>query len=193
MTQVDNQHVTNISIYIMSASKLVKPSIEYKKSYLEALKEFQAEGRYKFLDIKQIEQSFDTFIKDVNEGNRNLHKPYADWVEPVTETVLWLVKDNDFIGTFNIRHRLNWHLEKWGGHINFIIRPSMRKKGFGKKILLKGMPYACYLGIDRALITVEPKNTAAIRIIEHCGGVFDNETTATDKFPARRRYWLDCS
>lgn len=177
----------------MSASKLVKPSPEYKKSFLEALKEFQAEGRYKFLKYEEIERDFDKFVTDINEGRRHMHKPYADWVEPVTETVLWMVKDGDFIGIFNVRHRLNWHLEKWGGHINFLIRPSMRGKSFGKKILQKGIPYACYLGIDKALITVDPNNKSAQRIIEHCGGVLENETQATDKFPARKRYWLDCN
>ena len=177
----------------MSASKLVKPSVEYKKSFLEALREFQAEGRYRFLKIDDLEKNFESFVETLNAGKRHLHKPYADWVEPVTETSLWLVKDGEFLGIFNIRHRLNWHLEKWGGHINFIIRPSMRGKGFGKKILQKGMPFTCYLGIDRALITLDPKNKAGIRIVEHCGGEFENETTATDKFPARKRYWLNCN
>ncbi|MFN3701408.1 MAG: GNAT family N-acetyltransferase [Alphaproteobacteria bacterium] len=177
----------------MSASKLVKPAVEYKASYLEALKEFQAEGRYSFLDIDEVSADFETFIDHVNEGKRHLHKPYADWVEPVTESVFWLVKDEVFIGTFNVRHRLNWHLDKWGGHINFVIRPSMRGKGFGRKILQKGMPYACYLGIDRALMTIDPKNVAAIRIAEHCGAELENETSASDKFPARLRYWLDCN
>ena len=177
----------------MSASKLVKPHVEFKDSYLNALDEFHAEGRYQFLDRDEIAKDFGKFVDDLNEGRRHLHKPYADWVEPVPETILWLVKEDRYIGTFNIRHRLNWHLEKWGGHINFNIRPSMRGKGFGKKILQKGMPYICYLGIDRALVTVSPKNAGAIKIIEFCGGKMEDETTATDKFPARRRYWLDCS
>lgn len=177
----------------MSASKLVKPDVEYKESYLEALKEFQDEDRYKFLDAAQLENNFEDFVNKLNDGKRTLHKPYEDWVEPVPETVLWFVKDDQFIGTFNIRHRLNWHLEKWGGHINFVIRPSMRGKGFGKKLLTKAMPYISYLGIDKALITVAPDNEAAIKIIEHCGGIFEDETQATEKFPARRRYWLECN
>lgn len=179
----------------MSASKLVKPDVEYKDSYLEALKEFHAEDRYTFLDIDHLknDENFQNFIDDVNNGKKHLHKPYEDWVEPVQETVLWLVKDDDFIGTFNVRHRLNWHLEKWGGHINFVIRPTMRNKGFGKKILRKGMPCACFLGIDRALMTIAPDNEAAIKIAEHNGAEFEDETSETDKFPARRRYWLDCT
>lgn len=177
----------------MSASKLVKPAIEHKESFLEALKEFHEEDRYRFLDAGTLDNDFEDFIQKLHDGKRHLHKPYDDWVEPVPETVLWFVKEDKFIGTFNIRHRLNWHLEKWGGHVNFVIRPSMRGKGFGKKILQKGMPFVCYMGIDRALLTIAPNNHAAIRIVEHCGGVFEDETQETDKFPARKLYWLDCS
>jgi predicted acetyltransferase len=176
----------------MSASKLVKPSVDYKDSYLEALAEFQAEGRYEFLKISEIEADFPQFIEDIRTGKRHLHKPHEDWVEPVPETILWLVKETQYIGTLNIRHRLNWHLEKWGGHINFLIRPSMRGKGFGKKILQKGRPFAAYLGVDKALLTVAPDNERAIRIIEFCGGEYQDELPETGQFPARKRYWLDC-
>jgi predicted acetyltransferase len=177
----------------MSASKLVKPSIEYKDSYLEAIREFHEEERYQFLDILNLQENFVQFIEDLNTGKRHLHLPFADWVEPVPETILWLVKDGEYIGTLNIRHRLNWHLEKWGGHLNFVIRPSMRGKGYGKKILQKGMPYAAHFGIDNALITVDPENHNAVHAVEFAGAVFEDETTATERFPARRRYWLDCT
>ncbi len=69
----------------------------------------------------------------------------------------------------------------------------MRGKGFGKKILLKALPFANYLGIEKALITVAPDDEHAIKVIEACGGVFDDETPETDQFPSRRRYWVDCT
>ncbi len=177
----------------MTAAKLEKPSIAHKDSYIEALKEFQAEGRYTFLNIDDVEKNFEDFIHKITTGKTHLHKPYAEWVEPVPETVLWLTKDNEFIGTLNIRHRLNWHLEKWGGHLNFIIRPSMRRKGFGKKLIQKGIPTLNYMGIDRALVTVDPNDKASIKLVEFCGGVLEDELPETDKFPARLRYWLDCT
>ncbi len=107
------------------------------------------------------------------------------------ETSLWLVKGDKYIGSFNIRHRLNWHLEKWGGHVNFIIRPSMRGKGFGKKILQKGLPIVNYLGIERALFTIAPESSCAARILEFCGAELEDETPATEQFPARKRYWVN--
>lgn len=176
----------------MSASKLVKPAVEYRQSFLEALDEFHAEGRYLSLDGSELEENFEKYIEELNTGKRHLRRPFVDWVEPVPETVLWLVKNDEYIGSITIRHRLNWHLEKWGGHINFIIRPSMRNKGFGKKILQKAIPYISYLGIDKALILTKPDNIAGQKVIEFCGGVFQDETQKTDRFPARRRYWLQC-
>lgn len=176
----------------MSASKLIRPTIEYKDEYLEALKEYHAEGRYLHQDIDRLSVDFETFIKEMRAEKGYPHQPYQDWVEPVPETIVWLVKDGKYIGTVDIRHRLNWHLEKWGGHVHFNIRPSMRGKSYGTKILKKAAPIINYLGIDKALITVRPDDEAAIRIVESCGAEFEDETTATDKFPAMRRYWLDC-
>ncbi len=177
----------------MSASKLAKPDTLYKESFLEAMHEYQAEGRYDFIDLNAMQTNFEKFIKDINNKDLHLHKPFEDWIEPVPETIVWLVKEHKYIGSINIRHRLNWHLEKWGGHTNFIIRPSMRGKGFGKKILQKAMPAMAHLGIESALITPKPNNLPAIRVIEFCGAKLQDETDATDRFPNRRRYWLDCT
>lgn len=177
----------------MSASKLIRPSVEFKESYLEALAEYHAEGRYLHQDIVSLTNNFEGFIKELSTEKGYPHQPYQDWVEPVPETVVWLVKDNQYIGTVDIRHRLNWHLEKWGGHVHFNIRPSMRGMGFGTKILKKAMPIINYIGIDKALITLHPADKAALKIVENCDAEFEDETSATDKFPAMKRYWLDCT
>ena len=177
----------------MSASKLIRPSIDYKDDYLEALKEYHDEGRYLYQDIARLTHDFDGFIEELKTEKGYPHQPYQDWVEPVPETIVWLVKDKKYIGTVDIRHRINWHLEKWGGHVHFNIRPSMRGLGYGMKILKKAIPIINYIGVDKALITINPEDKVGIRIVESCGAVFEDETVATDCFPAMRRYWLDCT
>lgn len=177
----------------MTASKLVRPAVDYKESFLDALREYHDEGRYLHHDIARLDDDFERFAEELRTPKGVAHKPWQEWVEPVPETVTWLVKDGEYIGTADIRHRLNWHLEKWGGHIHFIIRPSMRRKGYGKKILLKAMPIANHLGIDKALLTVDPENKGGIRVIESCGGQLEDELPETDQFPARLCYWLDCT
>jgi predicted acetyltransferase len=176
----------------MPASKLVRPSIDYKDSFLAALKEYHEEGRYLYNSIDSLNAGFEDFVTELRAERGYPHQPFEEWVEPVSETVTWLVKDDKYLGTVDIRHRLNWHLEKWGGHIHFIVRPSMRNKGYGKKMLFKAMPIANYLGVENALLTIKPDNIPAIKAAEGCGAVFEDALPETDQFPARHRYWLDC-
>lgn len=177
----------------MPAAKLVLPTSEVKESYLQALKEYHAERSFSSHEYKSISENFDDFIEKIRDPEFFFGGKRQDWMEPVPETVLWMVKDGLYIGTVIIRHRLNWHLEKWGGNIFFSIRPSMRKQGFGKKILQKAIPFISYIGMDKALLTVAPENKAAIRIIEFAGAEFEDETPETEKFPSRMRYWINCT
>lgn len=177
----------------MSASKLEKPAIEYKESHINAMKEFHAEKRFLFMKTDYLERDFQDYINKLNKGQKELFTPYPHWVEPVPETTLWFVKEHNFIGALTIRHRLNWHLEKWGGHIGCIIRPSMRGKGFGKKLLQKAMPYIAYHGVENALITITPENKASKHITLFCGGKLEDTHPATDRFPEREHYWLNCT
>jgi hypothetical protein len=43
-------------------TQLVKPSIKYKQSYLEGLKEFQNEGRETERIYEEVEADFDNFV-----------------------------------------------------------------------------------------------------------------------------------
>lgn len=177
----------------MSASKIIRPAIEYLDSYIEALDEYHQEDRYMYQDGESIRANAEEFMQIINTETGNPYQPLQDWADHIPETVLWFVKDTMYVGSIDIRHRLNWHLERWGGHISFRIRPSERRKGYGKKILKKAIPVMNYIGIEKALLTVNPENEAAIATIEACGGVLEDTTQDSDQFPSRLRYWLDCT
>ena len=177
----------------MSASKLVRPCVDAKESYISAMKEYHAEKRFLDREIPYLNNQFSVFVENMNEDRGQPNERFPDWVERVPETVLWLMKDNTYYGSLYIRHRLNWHLEKWGGHVSFVIRPTKRGQGFGKKILQKGIPAINAVGIDKALITIDPNDTAGIRIAECCDAEYYDTTPETDRFPSRMRYWLNCS
>ncbi|MAY99267.1 MAG: GNAT family N-acetyltransferase [Micavibrio sp.] len=177
----------------MPASKLIRPIIDVEESYLEALAEFHEEGRYLKKKIDTISEDFDTYVELLHQDKGHPEEHFDSWTEEVPQTVLWFVKDMEYLGTLNIRHRLNWHLEKWGGHITFVIRPSKRGLGFGRKILQKGLPIANALGLDRALLTVPTENEKAQQIVEFCGGELQDTTSETENFKACHRYWIDCT
>ena len=173
----------------MSASKLIKPSVDYKESYLEALQLYHAEERYKNLSIKELDDNFEYFVEERCKRRSDVYCDYPEWIELVTDTVLWLVKNEDYIGTIKIRHRLNWHLEKWGGHLTFIIRPDKRNMGYGQKMLRKSKLAFNALDMDEALVTIPPDNQIARHVMEKLGAVYEDELTATDRFPEVTRYF----
>lgn len=175
----------------MSAAKLVRPSADYRDSFLDALVEYHQDGMLKELEYKRVAGDFDAFIADLCDDLGSHHRNHEAWSEKVRETVLWMVKEDEFIGFVKIRHRINWHLERFGGHVSFSIRPTMRGRGFGKKLLQRALPTIHAIGIEKALITIAPTNLPARRIVEFCGGVFEDETPMTEKFPAQLRFWIN--
>ncbi len=171
--------------------KLVLPSVEYKDSFIQAIKEYQekdAEDRRDIyeLDVTELQNNFPQYISKLlsqSEG-KNLPEGY------VPQTVYWLIDNDEFIGRVSIRHTLTEHLLKEGGHIGYDIRPLRRNMGYGNKILELSLPKAKELGINNALVTCSEINIASKKIIESNGGIFENRLQLQKDQPAKLRYWI---
>lgn len=103
--------------------KLVLPSIEFKDSFIEAVKEYQSQQQTDRVDIyelniQDLQPDFSSFVSKMlsQAEGKNLPEGY------VPQTTYWLVDNGDFIGRVSIRHKLNEFLLKEGGHIGYDIR-----------------------------------------------------------------------
>ena len=174
--------------------ELVKPSEEYKDSFIAAAKEVQgtesASGheseRYRSIDIDVLEKDFAGFIRGELEKAEGKNLPD----EYVPETNYWLIDGDEYIGRISVRHRLNDNLLAIGGHIGYDIRPSRRRQGYGKAILELVLPKAKELGISRALVTCDESNTGSRKIIEANGGVLENSVPQGEGKPNKLRFWI---
>lgn len=166
-------------------TKLVKPSIKYKDSFIESLKESKAVGDFTEEEIKKIENNFQNLISDLKNEEKgiNLKEGY------VPCTTFWLVDGGEFIGRVSIRHKLTENLLKEGGHIGYGIRPSKRKMGYGSKILELALPEAKKIGIDKTLLTCNDENIGSAKIIEKNGGILQDKIEYHGKL--QRRYWIN--
>ena len=171
--------------------ELVKPSIHYKDSFLEAIKEFHAiaEDNSKDLyelNIDYLNNNLQLYIaKLLSEAEgENLPEGY------VPQTTYWLVDNGEFIGRVSIRHRLTEKLLIEGGHIGYDIRPSKRKMGYGKKILALSLSKAKELVIKKVLVTCNENNIGSKKIIEANGGILENRIEMNEGKPAKLRYWI---
>lgn len=170
--------------------KLVIPSIRYKDSFIEAVKEYQKEDlnqiRYKNLNADELENNFAAYITKILSQSVGENLPKGI----VPETTFWLIDKGDFIGRASIRHELTKDLLKEGGHIGYDIRPSKRNMGYGKKLLKMALKKAKKLGIKNALITCDITNISSKKVIEANGGVLKNAIEVNKGKPKKLRYWI---
>lgn len=174
--------------------KLVLPSVQYKESFIEAVKEYQADTSnaltnemYNELDVAELEAHFDTYASEqVSHARGENLRP--GWV-PCSN--YWLIDNEEFIGALRIRHTLSGHLVKTGGHIGYDIRPTKRRQGYGSAILSLALPEAKKLGIERILVTCDETNEASRKIIERNGGVLENSLPNGDTGVDKLRFWIE--
>lgn len=150
---------------------LTLPDVAYQASYLEALHEFQQEGRYLHLEPAVLAADFATYVSQLKS---RIVQPLPG---RVPETVYWLVEEETFIGQVSLRHTLNEALRQLGGHIGYEIRPSWRRQGHGRLACQLVLVEARRLGLTRVLITCDEDNVASRRIIEANGGRFEKAVT----------------
>lgn len=174
--------------------ELVFPSAKYKTSYIEAVKEFQADHDFPqmieragdtFATLES--ESFETYVEKTLSQSKGENLPEGY----VPQTTYWLVDEAEYIGTVRIRHRLDEFLEKFGGHIGYDIRPSKRGKGYDSKILELALPKAEELGISRILLTCDATNVASRKIIEKNGGILENQVPNPETKVDKLRLWID--
>jgi RimJ/RimL family protein N-acetyltransferase len=167
-----------------------RPDARFHASWLEALRECHAEGRHDEIDEDYFEDpdEFARYCAAVNAGVERPGEPDfyfarlygtrmpGEWVDGyVPQTVLWWAAGDEYLGRLSIRHRLTPHLLYHGGNIGFEVRPSARRRGHATAMLSAALPLAADLGIDPARVDCEARNAASRLVIEHNGGVFDEE------------------
>lgn len=169
--------------------ELVLPTVKYKESYLEALKEFENDTENNGTNFQKPKEneSFEDFVNHFYDEMKGINLPEGY----VPATMFWLIDNGEFIGRVQIRHELTSELFKHGGNIGYYIRPSKRKLGYGKKILEMALVEAKKIGFEKVLLSCNDDNTGSAKIIEVNGGVLENILEPTnEKEKKTRRYWI---
>lgn len=167
--------------------KLVKPNKNMESEYWDYIKEWK-DSKEKFFpsSVDPKELSYNELLEQL----KKLENADSCPKDLVPASTYFLVdKKNRILGAVNIRHELNDELYQTGGHIGYGIRPSERKKGFGKQMLKLALEKAREIGIEYTLITCARSNIASAKVIEANGGVFEDEVTKNNI--TFQRYWID--
>ncbi len=147
--------------------KLVKPASKYLPSVLNALQEYQTD-KTAFQMIRPIAKMIGLLQDNPNSYFYHLYKEENGIdLKPdhVLMTTFWLVEDEEYIGTFVLRHTLTEALKQTGGHIAYQIRPSKLRQGYATQGLLLCLSEALKLGLAEVLITCHADNIPSYKTI----------------------------
>ena len=94
----------------------------------------------------------------------------------VPDTVFVLTDSGEnYIGIFNLRHRLNEFLKNGPGHIGYGISPLYRNKGYASEGLTLTLTEAKKMGIAEVYLSCNKDNEASFRVQQKNGALLHHE------------------
>ena len=104
--------------------------------------------------------SFRRYLDVLAEQERGENLP----ANHVPSTFLFAFAGTSIVGRVSIRHSLNPYLERFGGHIGYVVVPEYRRQGYATAILRQSLQIARQkLGLKRVLVTCDDDNVGSIR------------------------------
>lgn len=99
---------------------------------------------------------------------------------------------DEIVGRVSIRHILNTHLLKVGGHIGYGVCPSFRRLGFATEILKESLLYIKenIPSLKKVLLTCDEGNIGSQKTIEKNGGILE-DIIEGDGGVKKMRFWIE--
>lgn len=172
--------MTNELIIIRPSSELKEVIWEYRQEYFD-FGETQINGSCGIAHANNFDEWLEIVLSIEKDKLRN--NVHASTFFSVRKT------DNKIIGSIQLRHFLTPELENHGGHIGYGIRPSERRKGYGKQQLLLALDEAYNLKIPKVMIICDKDNVPSMKTAISCGGILTCENIYEGK--TQQIYWID--
>lgn len=101
--------------------------------------------------------------------------------------------NDEVAGMVNLRPEAESHpyLKRYGGHIGYSVRPSMRNRGIATRMLKEVLDICrSEYRLKRVLVTCNEDNEGSRRVILNNGGVLENRILYPPEGKMIERYWI---
>jgi predicted acetyltransferase len=170
-----------------SGLALIEPTIQFESELRAMISDYLKAGEY-YEDYVGALDNVAAYIHRLQAYSQGQGLPPGY----VPATTYWLVADNHLlVAESHLRHRLNASLATIGGHIGYRVRPSMRRRGYGTRLLALTLAKAAAIGLDRVLVTCDSDNLGSARIIEANGGVLTRRFPYGTAGKVKLHYWIE--
>ena len=174
------------------AIKLIKLTKQYQSQLKEMIDEWKEDQIKNHTDgspwviFKNSYEDFDYYLNNLET------KDYSGGFVPDSVFFLYDEQRDRLLGAVNIRHELNEHLYKCGGHIGDGVRPSERRKGYATLMISLAIEECLKLGINQILVCCNKDNIGSRKSITANGGILENEIEDEDGSVVQR-YWINAA
>ena len=165
--------------------KLEKLTQEYKKQFFEMMEEWTSynEKIIPYMLTKIDYRYFDIFMKLIE-------KYEAFDLQVKVNLYMYIDTDiNKIIGAVAIREKLTPLLLERGGHVAMGIRPTMRNKGYGTKLVKLACDKCLEFGIKNVLFVCDKNNVYSRKAILKNNASLENEIKVDNIII--QRFWIN--
>jgi predicted acetyltransferase len=174
--------------------ELRRPSVVLQETFLAGLDELETDGDRSAWVCLGAAAPRDVSGRDFASYVRMvLNREHAAATGFVTDTVYWAIREGEMLGRISLRHELNEFLLCEGGHIGYIVRPSVRKQGVATEMLRQILLTEKARSIGRLLLTCDEDNLASERSILKNGGILENVIDVGAGQQRKKRFWISVS
>ena len=123
--------------------RLVKPTLEYRDTYLAGMSEIIAEhpglvSDHSIHDLADQIARWELLAAREHDAARMQY---------------WLMDGNEYVGTVQIRREPNGRLPELASHLGWFLRPTRRNDETAKELLSLALTEAAALGMSEVLVT----------------------------------------
>lgn len=156
--------------------ELQQPNLSRENDFMAMVEEFQSFDEAHFIEEDVlVKDGFAKYVTWLHQGEQG--KLSDQGLVPWSAYWAIDVNSNTLVGVSSLRHELSPWLAQYGGHIGYRVRPSMRQRGVGTKILALTLRCALERGIEQALVICQKDNAGSVGVIHNNGGILESEVS----------------